>query len=115
MYFLKINGSLWCVFPKGHGVSYDAGHLRRAFVLFLNIRIMEKKINLVPLAEMLQIEGISADEMSVFFDELAHDYAQTVITLQIADLSPRNLLHEKTDSFLYLLRELRDVFRKCGA
>jgi len=71
-------------------------------------------INLVPLAEMLAIEGISASEMAVFFDELEHDYARTVITLQMADLTPRNALHEKTDSFLHLLRELRKVFRQCG-
>ena len=37
----KINGSLWCAYPKGRGVSYDAGHLWRAFVLFLNIRCYE--------------------------------------------------------------------------
>jgi len=75
---------------------------------------METKINLVPLAEMLNIEGISASEMASFFDVLAYDYTQTIITLQIADLSPRIVLHEKTDRFLYLLRELRDVFRQCS-
>jgi hypothetical protein len=75
---------------------------------------MNEKINLVPLVEMLQIEGISAGEMSLFFDELAHDYAQTVIALQMADLSPRNILHEQTDRFLHLLRELRNVFVKCS-
>ena len=75
---------------------------------------MENEINLVPLAEMLMIDGISASEMSAFFDELAFDYAQTVIALQMADLSPRIILHEQTDRFLYLLRELREVFKKCG-
>jgi len=45
---------------------------------------METKINLVPLEEMMYIEGISADEMAAFFDELCHDYARTVIELQIA-------------------------------
>ena len=75
---------------------------------------METKLNLVPLAEMLNLEGYSASEMSEFFDELAYDYAVTVIELQMADLSPRIILHEKTDIFLYLLRELRDVFRKCN-
>jgi len=75
---------------------------------------METKLNLVPLAEMLNLEGYSASEMSEFFDELAYDYAVTVIELQMADLSPRIILHEKTDLFLYLLRELRDVFRKCN-
>jgi len=110
----KIYGSLWCVFPKGHGVSYDAGHLRRAFVLFLNIRIMETKINLVPLADMLQVEGMSPNEMSNFFDELSYDYVRTITELQVADLSPRSILHEKTSMFLYLLRELRDVFQKCS-
>ena len=75
---------------------------------------METKINLVPLAEMLQIEGISPDEMSIFFDELSHDYARTIIELQVADLEPRSVLHEETDCFLHLLRELRDVFRKCS-
>jgi hypothetical protein len=33
--------------------------------------------------------------------------------LQMADLSPRIVLHEKTDQFLYVLRELRDVFKQC--
>ena len=75
---------------------------------------METKINLVPLADMLQVEGLSPNEMSVFFDELAYDYAKTVIELQMADLSPRTVLHEKTDQFLHFLRELRDVFRQCS-
>ena len=75
---------------------------------------METKINLVPLADMLSIEGYSASEMAVFFDELAYDYACTIIELQMADLEPRIVLHEKTNRFLYLLRELRDVFRKCS-
>jgi len=75
---------------------------------------METKINLVPLAEMLNLEGFSASEMSVFFDELAYDYAKTVIELQMADLSPQIVLHEKTDQFLHLLRELRDVFLQCS-
>jgi hypothetical protein len=75
---------------------------------------METKINLIPLAEMLNLEGISASEMSDFFDEMVYDYAKTIIELQMADFSPRIVLHEKTDHFLYLLRELRDVFRKCN-
>jgi len=75
---------------------------------------METKIDLTPLEEMMKIEGISANEMSDFFDELSYDYTKTVIELQMADLSPRIILHEKTDRFLYVLRELRDVFRQCG-
>ena len=75
---------------------------------------METKINLVPLAEMLNLEGFSASEMSDFFDELAYDYAKTVIELQMVDLSPRIVLHEKTDQFLQLLRELRNVFQQCS-
>jgi len=71
-------------------------------------------INLVPLADWLAIEGYSASEMAMVFDELAYDYAKTVIELQMADLTPRIVLHEKTDIFLHLLRELRDVFQKCG-
>ena len=74
---------------------------------------METKINLVPLAEMLEVEGISASEMSDLFDELAYDYAKTVIELQMMNLSPRIVLHEKTDQFLHILRELRDVFKQC--
>ena len=56
---------------------------------------METKINLIPLADLLQIEGLSPNEMSNFFDELSYDYAKTVIELQMADLSPRiiNLLY----------------------
>ena len=75
---------------------------------------MNDEINLVPLAEMMSLEGISASEMAIFFDELEHDYARTIIELQMADLSPRSVLHENTDKFLYLLRELREVFRKCS-
>jgi len=75
---------------------------------------MEKEINLVPLIEMLSIEGISASEMSVLFDELTYDYAQTVIKLQMADLMPSIVLHNETDRFLYVLREFRDVFRQCS-
>jgi len=75
---------------------------------------METKINLIPLAEMLQIEGLSPNDVSNFFDELSYDYAKTVIELQMADLSPRTVLHEKTDQFLHFLRELRDVFRECS-
>ena len=75
---------------------------------------MENQINLEPLAEMLHVAGISANEMSVFFDELAYDYARSVIELQVADLSPRSVLHGETDRFLHILRELRDVFRQCG-
>lgn len=40
----KINGSLWCVFPKGHGVAINVGHLKRASFLILNDRIMLQKI-----------------------------------------------------------------------
>jgi len=75
---------------------------------------MTEKINLAPLAEMLTLEGISASEMSAFFDELAYDYTQTIIQLQLANLTPRNVLHNETDRFTYLLRELRDVFRLCS-
>jgi len=75
---------------------------------------MNEKINLVPLEEMLKIDGISAGEMSDLFDNLEHDYARTVIELQIADLEPRTVLHEETDRFLHYLRELRNVFRKCS-
>ena len=74
---------------------------------------MNEKNNLVPLVEMLNIEGISANELSALFDELAFDYSRTVIELQMADLSPRSVLHEKTDKFLHLLKELRDVFKQC--
>jgi len=52
--------------------------------------------------------------MANLFDELAYDYAQTVITLQQADLTPSNVLHKETHQFLYLLREFRNVFRKCS-
>ena len=73
---------------------------------------MDRKNDFVPLAEMLIVEGFSATEMSDLFDELAYDYAKTVIELQMADLSPRVVLHEKTDQFLHVLRILRNVFRQ---
>jgi hypothetical protein len=75
---------------------------------------MENQINLEPLAEMLNLESVSPEELSIIFDELAYDYMRTVAELQMADLSPRSVLHEKTDLFLHYLRELRNVFRKCG-
>jgi hypothetical protein len=107
---------LWCGLAKAsETLSLTLGHLWQGF-LFIpkNSDVMESKINLVPLAEMLSLEGFSASEMSEFFDELAYDYAKTIIELQMADLSPRIILHEKTDQFLYLMRELRDVFRQCN-
>ena len=70
--------------------------------------------NFVPLIEMLTIEGISSSEMSDLFDELAYDYAQTVIHLQMADLTPSIVLHNETDRFLYVLREFRNVFQQCS-
>ena len=113
---IKVNlpcyGAGWRKPPKRSNVAL--GHLRQGFLFLKHIKIMETKINLVPLAEMLSIEGISAGEMATFFDELAYDYARTVIALQVADLTPHNVLHEKTDSFLHLLRELREVFRQCS-
>ena len=75
---------------------------------------MNEKANFSPLIEMLSIEGISACEVANLFDELAYDYAQTIIMLQQANLTPSNVLHEETHKFLYLLREFRDVFRKCN-
>jgi len=33
---------------------------------------METKINLIPLVELLKVEGISASEMSNLFDELSY-------------------------------------------
>jgi len=70
--------------------------------------------NFVPLIDMLSIEGISSSEMSDLFDELAYDYAQTVIQLQMADLTPSIVLHNETDRFLYVLREFRNVFQQCS-
>ena len=107
-------GSSWCVYSKEHGVCLKRRTPKTGFCFIPKFKqIMETKINLVPLADWLAIEGYSASEMAVFFDELEHDYARTVIALQVADLTPRNALHEKTDNFLYLLRELREVFRQC--
>jgi len=48
---------------------------------------METKINLVPLTDMLQLEGLSPNEMSDFFDELSYDYVRIMTELQVADLS----------------------------
>jgi hypothetical protein len=79
-----------------------------------NYNFMENEINFAPLAEMLNAEGLSASDMSVFFDELAYDYIRTIIELQQANLSPRTVLHKETHSFIYLLRELRDVFLRCS-
>ena len=55
---------------------------------------------------MLTTEGISACEKANLFKELAYDYAQTLIMLQQADLTPSNLpckLHanKKQRGFLF--------------
>jgi hypothetical protein len=71
-------------------------------------------INLVPLADMLTTGVFTPDEIVNLLDELAYDYAQTVLALQIADLTPKNCVHEKADTFIYLLKELRDVIRECN-
>ncbi|GHT69825.1 hypothetical protein AGMMS50239_37240 [Bacteroidia bacterium] len=96
-------------------LSMALGHLWQDFCLIPKTsKKMKNETNFVPLAEMLNGEGISHGELSILFDELAHDYARTVIELQMADLSPRSVLHENTDLFLHLLRELRDVFKLCS-
>jgi hypothetical protein len=69
--------------------------------------------NLNPLAEMLELNGFSTAEYADFLDELAFDYAQTMIELQLAGQTPESCLHEKSGMFLYRLKELRDVFREC--
>jgi hypothetical protein len=71
-------------------------------------------INLEPLANMLTIEGFTTDEYANFLDELVFDYAQTMIELQVADLSPKHCLHENSALFIHRLKELRDVMRECS-
>jgi hypothetical protein len=71
-------------------------------------------INLKPLAEMMELNGFSAAEYAGFLDELAFDYAQTMIELQLVDQTPKSCLHENSAIFLYRLKELRDTFRKCS-
>ncbi|GHT35691.1 hypothetical protein AGMMS49574_25650 [Bacteroidia bacterium] len=71
-------------------------------------------INLEPLANMLNLEGFTPNGYADFLDELAFNYAQTMIELQIADLTPKICLHEDSALFIHRLRELRDVMRKCS-
>jgi len=49
---------------------------------------METKTNLVPLAEMLIVEGISASEMSDLFDELALFVSHIVVLFFQKFLTP---------------------------
>jgi hypothetical protein len=71
--------------------------------------------NFEPLANMLIVEGFSLSEYADLLDELAYDYAQPMIELQVIDQMPKYCLHEKSAEFLFRLKELRDVFRKCNA
>jgi hypothetical protein len=70
--------------------------------------------NLKPLEEWLTVDGYTFNEIADVLDEIAFDYAQTMLELQIADFSPKFVLHEKSASHLSLLKDLRDIFRMCS-
>jgi hypothetical protein len=70
--------------------------------------------NFKPLEEWLSVDGYTFNEIAEVLDEIAFDYAQAMLKLQIADFSPKFVLHKKNISHLSLLKDLRDIFRMCS-
>ncbi len=75
---------------------------------------MKEKIYLKPLKKYLS-EDISPKQLSHLLDELSFDYSQKIIELHLANDESDLYIHEETCNFLYHLKRLRDVLKKCKA
>ncbi len=75
---------------------------------------MKEKTYLEPLKIYLS-EEISPKQLSHLLDELAFDYSQKIVLLDLAGGETALYIHEETSHFLYHLKRLRDVLRKCKA
>ncbi len=73
---------------------------------------MFPQINLSPLSELLS-NAASPHELANLLDELAFDYARTVIALQQQPLLNKTGMHGRTTEFIWCLYTLRDTLRAC--
>ena len=73
---------------------------------------MKEKTYLIPLKRYLS-EEIPPKQLSHLLDELSFDYSQKIIELCSINNEPDLYIHEETISFLYHLKRLRDVLKKC--
>ncbi len=75
---------------------------------------MKEKIYLIPLKKYLS-EEISPKQLAHLLDELTFDYSQKIIELHLTNNESDIYVHEETSNFLYHLKRLRDVLKKCKA
>ncbi len=73
---------------------------------------MKGKMYFKPLKKYLS-EEISPKQLSHLLDELSYDYSQKIIELYSMNNESDLYIHEETRSFLYHLKRLRDVLKKC--
>lgn len=73
---------------------------------------MEQELNLAPLHELFTI-SISPEELAMQLDDLAYDYACTVIQLQLRSKENEDFLHEQIPGYILRLKELRNALREC--
>ncbi len=75
---------------------------------------MKEKVYIKPLKKYLS-EEISPKQLSRLLDELSFDYFQKIIELHLPNDESDLYIHEETCNFLYHLKRLWDVLRKCKA
>ncbi len=73
---------------------------------------MKRKIHLKPLREHLT-KNITPKQLARLLDELAFDYSRITMRMQQTEKEPQLFNHPEATDFLFHLKELRDVLRKC--
>lgn len=73
---------------------------------------MNTKLNLEPLEKYLT-EDITPEQLASVLDELFYDYSQIIIFMYETLDEPFQYIHEESSNFLYHLKALRDVLKKC--
>lgn len=75
---------------------------------------MKTETDFSPLIKHLT-EEILPWELAKVFDELAYDYARMFIRLQTLEDELSQHIHEDTGEFIFQLKILRDILKKCKA
>ncbi|MDR2918202.1 MAG: hypothetical protein LBV72_02405 [Tannerella sp.] len=73
---------------------------------------MKEKIYLKPLKIHLS-EVISPKQLAKLLEELTFDYSRMIIRLEKVENENDFYIHPDAESFLFNLKELRHVLRKC--
>ncbi len=73
---------------------------------------MKEKMYLKPLQTHLS-KVISPKQLAQLLDELTFDYSRMIIQLEKVENENSFYIHPDAESFLFNLKELRSVLRKC--